>query len=42
LGPIGLTVTGMAIGMLTGTGLTTPMTMVEWLRIWQGFIHNEN
>lgn len=26
----------MAIGMLTGTGLTTRMTLVEWLSIWLG------
>jgi len=30
--PAGLTGTGMATGMLTGTGLTTRMAMVEWLR----------
>ena len=34
--PAGLTGTGMAIGMLTGTGLTTRMTLVEWLSIWLG------
>ena len=34
----GLTVTGMAIGMLTGTTWLTPMRMVEWLRTWLGFL----
>tara|TARA_Y100000310_G_C20583964_1_gene764448 strand:- start:937 stop:1047 length:111 start_codon:yes stop_codon:yes gene_type:complete len=35
--PAGLTGTGMAIGMPTGTGLTTRMTLVEWLSIWLDF-----